>query len=95
MGFLFTALVVGLLADKLGRRLPVLLGGMALGLALCYAFGTVWFLKVYARNSGPIGVGAALAWCVVPYLLPDAVKLALAALLAVRLHPLLKKGQTA
>lgn len=95
VGFLFTALVVGLAADRLGRKLPVLLGAMVLGLALCYAFGTAWFVLVYTRSSGPIGVGTALAWCVLPYLLPDAVKLTLAALLAGRLHPILWKGRSA
>lgn len=95
VGFLFTALVVGLAADKLGRKLPMLLGSMVLGLALCYAFGTLWFLRVYTSSRGPIGVGAALGLCVVPYLLPDAVKLALAALLTGRLYPVLQRGRKA
>lgn len=93
VGFLFTALVTGLLAEKLSRRFPLLLVWMALGLALCYAFGTVWFVQVYAKNTGPISVATALGWCVLPYLLPDAVKLTLAALLTGRLYPLLQKGQ--
>ena len=61
-----------------------------LGLALCYAFGTLWFVQVYARQTGPISVAAALGWCVFPFLLPDGVKLALALLLSRRLRPLLK-----
>jgi biotin transport system substrate-specific component len=66
---------------------------MVLGLAVCYAFGTAWFMLVYARESGAIGVGTALAWCVLPYLLPDALKLTLAALLTRRLYPILWKGK--
>ena len=93
VGFFFTALTVGLAADRFGRKLGTLLPAMALGLVLCYAFGTAWFVLVYTRTSGAIGVGTALAWCVLPYLLPDAVKLTLAALLAKRLHPLLEKGR--
>lgn len=92
LGFLFTALIVGLAVRSLGRSLPVLLGSMALGLAVCYAFGTVWFVQVYARSSGNIGAGTALAWCVLPYLLPDGLKIALAALLTRRLYPILWKG---
>ena len=95
LGFVFTALFTGLAADRLGRRLPALLGGMALGLALCYAFGTAWFVLLYARNTGPISVGAALGWCVLPYLLPDGLKLTLAALLTKRLYPILQKGRSA
>ena len=93
LGFLFTALFTGLAADRLGRRLPALLGGMVLGLALCYAFGTAWFVLLHARNTGPISVGAALGWCVLPYLLPDGVKLFLAALLTGRLYPLLTSSK--
>ena len=59
---------------------------MILGLLLCYAFGTAWFMLVYARQSGAIALGTALAWCVVPFLLPDLVKLALALLLSDRLR---------
>ena len=91
-GFLFTAVVVGLAVDKLGRKLPVLIVSMALGILLCYTFGTAWFVLVYTRSSGPIGVGTALGWCVLPYLLPDAVKIALAAVLTGRLYPILNKG---
>ena len=91
IGFLFTALAVGAAAERFGRRLPALLGSMALGVLLCYAFGTAWFVLVYSRGSGAVGVGTALSWCVLPYLLPDAVKIALAAILAQRLYPLIRK----
>lgn len=91
VGFLFTALIVGLAVEKLGRSLPVLIVSMALGILLCYAFGTGWFILVYARSTGPIGLGTALSWCVLPYLLPDAVKIALASLLTGRLYPLLHR----
>ena len=94
IGFLFTALTVGLAVERFGRRLPVLVGAMALGILLCYAFGTAWFVFVYSRGSGPVGVGTALAWCVLPYLLPDAVKIALAALLTRRLYPILNRGRS-
>ena len=91
VGFLFTSLAVGLTVDRLGRKLPVLIVAMALGILLCYTFGTAWFVLVYTRNSGPISVGAALGMCVFPYLLPDAVKIALAAILTQRLTPILRK----
>jgi biotin transport system substrate-specific component len=91
VGFLFTALIVGLAVEKFGRALPVLIVSMALGILVCYAFGTAWFMIVYAKTSGPIGVGTALAWCVIPYLIPDAVKIALASFLVGRLHPLLDR----
>ena len=95
VGFLFTALVVGIAVDRFGRRLPVLICSMVLGILLCYAFGTAWFMLVYTKNSGAIGIGTALAWCVIPYLIPDAIKIALASFLTKRLYPLLRKEQSA
>ena len=94
IGFLFTVLIVGPAAEHFGRKLPALLISMAAGIMVCYAFGTVWFMAVYAKNSGAVGVMTALSWCVFPYLLPDAVKITLAALLTLRLYPILqrKKG---
>ena len=91
VGFLFTALAVGLAVERRGRKLTVLIAAMALGILLCYTFGTAWFVLVYTRSSGPITVGAALGMCVFPYLLPDAVKIALAAILTKRLAPILRK----
>lgn len=91
VGFLFTALIVGLAAEKPGRRPAVLIAAMALGVLACYAFGTAWFMLVYTKSKGAIGVMTAVSRCVLPYLIPDAVKIALAALLTRRLYPLLNR----
>ena len=91
VGFLFTALIVGLAVEKLGRRLPVLVLSMVAGILVCYAFGTAWFMLVYARKTGPLGLWTALGWCVFPYLLPDAVKIALASGLTLRLYPIFQR----
>ena len=37
VGFLFTALIVGLAVETRGRRLPVLIGSMVVGVLVCYA----------------------------------------------------------
>lgn len=82
LGFLFTALVMWAMERLPGRRTWVLGASMVLGLAVCYAFGTAWFMVAYAKSEGAVGLLAVLGWCVFPYLLPDAVKLALAWLLS-------------
>ena len=48
------------------------------GLLACYAFGTLWFVKVYGDTKGPITLLAALSKCVFPFIVPDLAKLALA-----------------
>ena len=60
--------------------------GVLGGLIVCYAFGTVWFVIVYGRMNGPIGFTAALASCVVPFIIPDIIKIALAYVLSRKLR---------
>lgn len=90
VGFLVSALVFWGITARLGRSLLVTAAACLLGLVVCYAFGTVWFLAVYVRSSGPVGLTAALSWCVFPFILPDLVKLALAVTLSRRFKKYLK-----
>ena len=90
IGFAAAALVYWLLTAKLGDSLPVKIAACVLGLAVCYAFGTAWFLVLYARTTGTIGVTTALSWCVLPYIVPDRLKLALAVVLSGRIKKFLK-----
>ncbi len=89
VGFIFTSLIVGLSVDKLGRSPLILTLSMVIGILVCYAFGTVWFMVVYAQKTGPIGIMTALTWCVFPYLIPDGCKIALAVLLSGRIQRLM------
>ena len=89
-GYLLGFILMGLVY-WLGERLSmdsrnIRIISMILGLLLCYAFGTAWFMFVYARQTGAIALDTALAWCVVPFILPDLVKMAMALLLSGRLR---------
>ena len=86
VGYLFLALLCGLAAEHSHHRPMLCLAGMVLGTAVLYAFGTAWFMVVYARSHGPIGLGATLGMCVLPFIIPDGVKIALALLLSRRLR---------
>ena len=81
IGFLFSALIMWGMEKALGKKTWVLALSMVLGLLACYAFGTIWFIIVYAQTSGEIGVLTALGWCVFPFVIPDFIKIALAMLL--------------
>lgn len=78
VGFLGSALVMWGMERLLGRTRWVLAFSMVLGLLVCYLFGTVWFMFVYAANSGAVGLWTALSWCVFPYIIPDVVKIVFA-----------------
>ena len=86
IGFLFSALVMWLIEHLLGRNLKTLVLSMIAGLITCYAFGTAWFMVVYAKDSGSVGLMTALGWCVFPYVVPDAVKIGLATVITRRVR---------
>ena len=90
IGFVFMGLLYWLSEILIGSSLPVKAVSMLLGLIVCYAFGTAWFMFVYAKNSGAIGLGTALSWCVIPFIIPDLVKLALAVILSDRVRRAVK-----
>lgn len=77
IGFIFSALVIWLIESIFGKRPLVSIISMVVGLAVCYAFGTAWFMAVYTHKTGPIGLGAVLGWCVIPFIIPDIIKIAL------------------
>ena len=84
LGFFFTALLYWGMTAKLGEALPVKLAAGVLGMATYYAFGTAWYLALYASTGSPVGLMTALGYCVFPFIIPDLIKLALALLLAQR-----------
>ena len=85
LGFLFSALAMWGMEKLAGRKpwMQVLI--MILGLLVCYAFGTAWFMVVYMASTGPVGLFTVLGWCVFPFLLPDVLKLLLALVLGRRI----------
>ena len=85
VGFVLLALIIAFAQARWGQGQWVFVLSAAVGLLVCYAFGTAWYLVVYARTKGAISLATALGWCVVPFLIPDAVKIALAVLLRGRL----------
>ena len=91
VGFFATALLYWLVTARLGDSLPVAATACVLGLAVCYAFGTAWFLKVYSMQPGSsMNLAKALRLCVTPFILPDLGKLALAVVLSRRVKRFLK-----
>lgn len=67
-GFLATSLIFWLAETRLSKPIA-----MTLSLFGCYACGTLWYAFGYLGGSG--GILPALAQCVLPFLIPDALKL--------------------
>ena len=86
LGYILCATIVGFLSRKGAFSFPRLCLGMAVGVIVCYAFGTAWFMALTRMD-----LATSLGYCVLPFLPGDAVKIALAALLALRLRPALTR----
>ena len=90
LGFIFTGLIYMLFEKAAENMLAIKIAVLMAGLIVCYAFGTAWFMVVYAKNSGPVGLGTALSWCVLPFIIPDIIKLVLAATVSEKLKKAIK-----
>ncbi len=86
LGFLFAALLYWALERTVCKGWRGKLLAACLGQLVCYAAGTAWFALVYLSASGGIGFWAAILICVVPYVLPDAVKIFFALFIAERIN---------
>ncbi len=88
IGFIISAFVTGLICEKLGRSYRVMIPAMLLGLVLCYAFGTAWYMLLYMKTKGAITVYAVLSSCVFNFIIPDIAKILLAAFTVKRISRL-------
>lgn len=90
MGFILMGVLYILITKIFGKKNVVKVVALVLGLAVCYAFGTAWFMHVYMESSGEVGVMAVLTWCVFPFIIPDLIKMALAFAIARKVEPAIK-----
>ena len=78
IGFLVGALIMWGMEKVMGRKTWALAVQMVVGLIVCYAFGTAWFMIMYTRSAGPVGLVTVLGWCVFPFIIPDLIKIVVA-----------------
>lgn len=89
IGYVASAFLTALLVEKWGRAWWKEALSIIAGVAACYAFGTAWYM---ALTGSPMWM--ALTYCVFPFMPGDAVKLALAVLLAGRLEKPLRRAMS-
>ena len=90
LGFIFMGLIHILFTRLFGKNNVMEIVSLLTGLATCYAFGTVWFMTVYMKSTGPVGILTVLAWCVFPFIIPDLLKMALAVIISRRVRHVIK-----
>ena len=90
-GFLVAALLYWRITACNPNSPALQLIAMGAGLLACYTFGTLWYAFGYLQSSAPASFALILTKCVLPYLLPDVLKLLLAWHISRRLQPFLHK----
>lgn len=81
IGFIFLALIMGFALDHFDRKLVPTIIGMIIGMAVCYAFGTVWLAKLLS-----LSFKEGLMMGVIPYLPGDVAKIIIAAIVGPKLY---------
>lgn len=92
VGFLASALLFWLLEKLIFARLMTtgtkrIIFGFIISLIfeiVMYAIGVIWFMTIYAAQTGPVGLGTVLGWCVIPFIIPDLVKIFAAVVISSR-----------
>ncbi len=78
VGFLPMAWVLGKVYEKKSKSTPLHIVSMVSGLCLCYLCGILWSVLVYMSNDTGSGVYVIAAKYVLPFVIPDVLKLLLA-----------------
>ena len=84
IGYLFLVFFTGLFVEKFPNKIPMYFVGGIIGIIVCYAFGTVWFVLQYK-----VGFLEALTMCVFPYIPMDLVKLVAAVIIGSQVRKIL------
>ncbi len=92
VGFIFMIIFTGAAVDLSAKftgaaKIAVQVAGMVLGLAICYLFGTIWFM--FVANMGFV---ASLSVCVFPFLVFDAAKIVISVILGNALRAALTRA---
>lgn len=78
IGFIFLSLCYLIITAVFGNKITVKAIGLFFGLLICYLFGTFWYMWVYLKALNTEAFISTLSVCVLPFIIPDLIKIALA-----------------
>ena len=98
VGFLIAALVYWMLEKLIFKRLMTssvktwIFGMISFVIfeIIMYIVGVIWFMTVYAAQTGPVGLATVMGWCVFPFIIPDIVKMFAAVFIGERASKLIR-----
>ena len=86
IGFLLLALLYWGVSACFGNGVTTELVALVCGLVLCYLSGAVWYAVINVSQGAGSGLYGILLACVVPFVIPDLVKLSVSVLVVRRLR---------
>lgn len=92
MGFIFSGLIYWAVTKFFGRKLVTEIIAMSAGMIVCYILGTLWFTAVSALQGEPVGFVSAMMMCVVPFVIPDIIKIGLALTVSRRISKYVRRN---
>ena len=89
-GFIFTAIIIGLIMNVFRKstawlNFTMTVVAMILGDAVCFIIGTIQFMAVMKVN-----LSVAMGYCVIPFIIPDLVKIVVATVIVNRMKQYVK-----
>lgn len=86
IGYIPCTFIIALLVDKFENKKFIYPASMILGTIVCYAIGTVWYICQTETS-----LFSALATCVVPFIIADAIKITAASCIGMTVRKKLRK----
>ena len=91
IGFIFSSIISGSLIKVFGEKPYAVFLAMIIGLLVCYFTGTLWFVGVKSTFTWQ-GIVYAFTACVLPFIIPDLAKIALAILISNRMKKYINRN---
>ena len=85
IGFLFSGILYSLLEPLLSKRKVYRWIVLSVTQIICYLIGTLWFIIIYGTQDVSYSFLEAFSLCVLPFIIPDCVKMILAVTLCDRI----------
>ena len=78
LGFIFIGIIYAISQKFFPDKTVAQILSLFIGLIFCYFFGTFCFITFYTKNTGEIALSTGISICVLPFVIPDIIKLLLA-----------------
>lgn len=94
IGFIFSALTFWLITSLFNKKPKKTVNLIAsfMGLIVCYIFGTLWYILLFIKNGEAISFISAFTICVLPFIIPDILKIVLSVALSERINKFITKN---